>query len=64
MVAQQVPQPNYVSIGGAATYLGVSEATIRRLIASGEIPAHRVGQRLIRIRIADLEALTSPIRTA
>jgi excisionase family DNA binding protein len=44
----------------AATYLGVSVQFLRRRIAEGRLPAHRVG-RLIRVYVEDLEALRQPI---
>lgn len=46
----------------AAQYLAVSEATIRRYISDGKLPAYRLGnERLIRVRRQDLEGLLSPI---
>ncbi|MBD8218109.1 excisionase family DNA-binding protein [Microbacterium sp. CFBP 13617] len=50
-----------MSVAGAAELLGVSVDTIRRRIADGTLPAERIGPRLIRIRIADLDALGRPI---
>lgn len=47
----------------AAEWLGVSVKTIRRLVASGELPAYRLGRRLIRIREADLQASLDRIPT-
>ena len=43
-----------LSVAETATRLRVSEKTIRRLIARGELPALRVGSQ-IRIDVADLE---------
>jgi excisionase family DNA binding protein len=54
----------YLSKTESAEYLGVSTKTIRRLIASGALPAYRVGPRNIRIKASDLEALARPIPTA
>lgn len=51
----------HTSVAGAAERLGVSVDTIRRRIADGTLPAERIGPRLIRIRIADLDALGTPI---
>ena len=51
----------YVGIPEAATYLGVAEKTIRRMIARGQLDAFRLGDRLIKIRVADLDALLTPI---
>jgi excisionase family DNA binding protein len=38
----------------AAVYLGVSNYTIRRMIARGELPAYRVGK-LIRLRRSEID---------
>jgi excisionase family DNA binding protein len=47
---QQSPNPDerYLSVAEVAKRFGVSEKTVRRKIASGDLPAHRVG-RLIRV---------------
>jgi excisionase family DNA binding protein len=52
------------SIQSGAAYSLVSTRTIRRKIASGELPAFRYGRRLIRIDQADLDALFRRIPTA
>lgn len=56
-------QPLYLSIQEAAIRAGVSVLTIRRRIADGTIPAHRLGKRLIRISADDLDAAFRPIPT-
>lgn len=45
----------YLSPAEAARYGRVSRKTIDRLIARGELPAYRVGSRLVRIKTADLD---------
>lgn len=45
----------------ARTFLNVSQPTFRRMIARGDIPAIRIGQRLIRIRKSDLENILKPV---
>ena len=50
-----------LSIRQAADYQGVSTDTIRRWIASGDLPAWRLGPKLIRIDRADLDALRQPL---
>lgn len=57
-----------VSLKEAAQFLSVSEQTVRRLISSGDLPGYTIGKvtksrRLIRIRVADLEALLHRIPT-
>lgn len=44
----------WITIPEAATRLSVSDKTVRRMIASGDIPAHRFGKRLIRINADSL----------
>jgi excisionase family DNA binding protein len=53
--------PNKVGIAEGAEMLGVTTKTIRRYIASGALPAYRVGPRLIRIDVADIQALMRPV---
>lgn len=48
------------TIASAAELTGLSTVTIRRYIASGELPAWRIGRR-IRIAKSDLLALYTPV---
>lgn len=50
-----------VSVQEAAVLTGVSEMTIRRRIADKSLPAVRFGPKLLRIKVADLEALGRPV---
>ena len=55
----------WVSLSGAAAYLGVGTKTVRRYIADGQLPAYRLGGRTtIRVKASDLDALLRPIPTA
>lgn len=56
-----VPAPEWVSLQQAATLHGVSVDTLRRRIREGRLPAYRFGDRLIKVRIEDLENLFRPI---
>lgn len=56
--------PVSLSINQAAERVGVSRDTIRRRIADGTLPAHRMGPKLIRIHPADLERLYRPVPAA
>lgn len=49
------------TIGQAADYLRLTERSIRRYIAEGKLPALRLGEKHIRIRVADVDALLKPI---
>jgi excisionase family DNA binding protein len=52
----------YVTVPEAAKLLRVHSSTIRRWIDSGELPAHRVGQRRVLVKRADLAKLITPAR--
>jgi excisionase family DNA binding protein len=56
-------QRRIASISGAAEYAGVSTRTIRRYIAAGRLTGYRIGPRLIKINLAEVDALLSPIPT-
>lgn len=49
------------TIASAAKKTGLSETTIHRKIATGELRAYKVGGRRIRIADSDLLALYAPI---
>lgn len=49
-------QSDELRVSEIAAQERVHPATVRRWIASGDLPAHRVGPRLIRVRRVDLEA--------
>jgi len=49
-----------ITIKEAAETVGVSARTIRRYIASGRIPAYRLGPRMIRV---DADQLTEQLHT-
>lgn len=49
--------PEMISIAVAADRLSVSIKTVRRIISRGELPARRIGKRLIRVDAADLARL-------
>ena len=52
------PNPNeLLPIAESAAIAKVHVNTIRNLIAKGELPALRIGSRIIRIRRSDLETL-------
>lgn len=51
----------WVSQTEAAEYLGITDRTLRRMIAAGKLPAYRLGPRLLRIDVADLDALLRPV---
>jgi excisionase family DNA binding protein len=50
-----------VSIAVAADEFDVHTCTIRRWIAAGRITAYRVGPRLIKVDLNELDAILQPI---
>jgi excisionase family DNA binding protein len=55
--------PAFYSVDQTAQKLGLSSKTVRRLIASGELPVHRFG-RSIRIADSDLMVFIKVQRSA
>ncbi len=53
-----------LSVAQSAARLGVSPWTIRRRIADGSLTAYRVGPKLIRVDLNELDALLRPIPAA
>jgi excisionase family DNA binding protein len=41
--------PKWITIAEAATRLSLSTKTVRRMISRGDLPARRIGPRLIRV---------------
>jgi excisionase family DNA binding protein len=63
MTAQ--PRRKLVSLRSAAEHLGCSVKTVRRRIASGDLQAYRLASsRVIRVDLAEVDALLKPIPTA
>lgn len=51
------------SIDLAAEYAGCNPRTIRRRIADGDLTGYRMGPRLIRVDLNELDAMLRPIPT-
>jgi excisionase family DNA binding protein len=59
------PRPRRLaSLEDAASYADLSTRTIRRYIAAGRIRGYRVGPRLVKVDLDDLDKLAVPIPTA
>lgn len=56
-----VARTTWASLQEAADHWGLSTKTIRRYIADGKIDARRVGPRAIRVNLASLETLGTPL---
>ncbi len=50
-----------IGITEAAMLLGVDQRTVRRFISEGKLPAYRVGNKVVRLKRTDVEALLVPI---
>ena len=53
-----------VSIAQASDYADVNPKTIRRWIAAGHLPGYRMGPRLLKVDLNELDAMLRPIATA
>jgi len=53
-------QHQYISIIQAAKYLGVTDRTIRQMIADGRLRGYRCGARLVRLRISEVDDALQP----
>jgi excisionase family DNA binding protein len=53
--------PDLVSIERAAQFLSVTTRTVRQWIKTGELPAKRLGKRVIRIDFEDLRIFCKPV---
>lgn len=62
--ASRPKKRRWLSQAEAAEYLGITDRTLRRMIAAGELPAYRLGPRLLRIDAGDLDALLTPVPAA
>ncbi|WP_267616907.1 helix-turn-helix domain-containing protein [Gordonia bronchialis] len=49
------------SLTAAAEYADVSTRTLRRYIAAGRLTAYRVGPRLIKVDLNDLDEMLQPV---
>ena len=58
------PTRRLVSLDDAAAYAACSPKTLRRRIADGSLTGYRLGPRLLRIDLDELDALMRPIPTA
>jgi excisionase family DNA binding protein len=61
--ASSSDSPRLETIQRAASRNSVSVDTLRRRIASGELTAYRLGNRILRVDLAEVDALFRPIPT-
>ncbi|GAB3558827.1 hypothetical protein GCM10027405_05630 [Arthrobacter alkaliphilus] len=56
--------PEFANLTDAADAAGVSVKSIRRYIAAGRITGYRLGPRMIRVNLNELQDLLAPIPNA
>lgn len=50
----------YAKLSEAAKYLGVTDRTIRQMIADGRLTGYRSGSRLVRVDLNEIDAAMQP----
>lgn len=50
----------YAKLSEAAKYLGVTDRTIRQMIADGRLVGYRSGKRLVRVDLNEVDAAMRP----
>jgi excisionase family DNA binding protein len=55
------PMPVRIGIPEAARRLGVDKRTVRAYIDQDRLPAYRLGDKIIRVNLEDVEALLVPM---
>jgi excisionase family DNA binding protein len=58
---QDLDPDDYISIQGVAQLLRVTTRTVRTYISEGRLAAARVGDKLLRVRVGDAQALLAPV---
>lgn len=51
----------YITQKQAAEYLGVTDRTVRTMIADGRLRAYRLGRAVLRLRLDEVEAALQPV---
>lgn len=60
-----ITRPRWLSPAEAATYLGVTERTLRNYVRSGAFKAYKAkGSRLIRYDVNEIDAAMRPVPSA
>ena len=58
-----VPKRELVSLAAAAEFAAVHPKTLRRMIARGQLTGYRLGERILRVDLAELDRVLAPIPT-
>lgn len=54
----------YLAISEAATIFDVHHSTVRRWISQGRITGYRLGPRMLRVDLNEIESMLRPLATA
>lgn len=54
------PRRRYVKLAEAAEYLGVTDRTVRQMIADGRLTGYRNGNRLVRVDLNEVDSAMKP----
>ena len=55
-----VPQRRYAKLKEAADYLDLTERTVRQMIADGRLTGYRLGDRVVRVDLNEVDAAMTP----
>lgn len=58
--SESPPPRRWAGIPATAEYLGVTDRTIRQMIADGRLTGYRAGARLIRLDLNEVDAAMQP----
>ena len=64
LVRAQTPPRRLATVAQAAEYAACSPKTVRRYISAGTLTGYRMGKRLIRVDLNELDRLLRPIPSA
>jgi excisionase family DNA binding protein len=53
----------YITINAAAERLSCHPKTVRRLVSAGQLTAFRVGPRMLRLDVAEIDKVLRPVPT-
>ncbi|OBH12086.1 AlpA family transcriptional regulator [Mycobacterium sp. E1747] len=50
----------FITIAEAASYLGVTDRTVRNMLYDHRLRAHKLGARIVRLRLSEVDAALEP----
>lgn len=54
------PGDRLISVAEAATYLGVTDRTVRNMLYDNRLKAYTAGPRVLRLRLSEIDAALKP----